>query len=231
MTSKTPAKLSSAGAEPDPSNGQEALSDFDERAPRRLPPVRVIRSPRRKVTASARMNNGTLELRIPASCSEEQERATVGKLLARFEEKWRSSQVSLEPRARQLAARFGLPEPRSIRWSTRQRMRWGSCTSATGDIRISSRLADVPPWVLDHVIVHELAHLVVADHSAEFQRLVNQNPLAERAEGYLLALSDIAGDGSDAERGQGAEDPAPKALHLVKDGSDEANQHTEEVLQ
>ena len=175
------------------------------------------------------MNNGTLELRIPAFFSEEQERATVSKLLAKFEEKWRSSQVDLTPRARQLAARFGLPEPRSISWSTRQRMRWGSCTSASGDIRISTRLADVPPWVLDYVIVHELAHLVVADHSAEFQALVSQNPLAERAEGYLLALSDISGDGVDAGRGQKAETPAAKALRLVKDRPDGANQDIEEV--
>ena len=228
MTSKTQAKMSSAGPEPDPSNGRDALSSFDGGALRSLPPLRVIRSPRRERTASARMNNGTLELRIPGSCSEEQEQAMVSKLLAKFEEKWRSSQVNLEPRARQLAARFGLPEPRSIRWSTRQRMRWGSCTSATGDIRISTRLVDVPPWVLDHVIVHELAHLVVADHSAEFQRLVNQNPLAERAEGYLMALSDVAGDGG---RGQEAESPGPKALRLVESHPDEANQDTEEVLQ
>lgn len=112
-------------------------------------------------------------------------------------------------------------------------MRWGSCTSASGDIRISTRLTDVPPWVLDHVIVHELAHLVVADHSAEFQRLVNQNPLAERAEGYLMALSDVAGSGRDAERGQGAEssEAKPKALRLVKDRPDGTSQDIEEVPQ
>lgn len=224
MTFRTQPKMSSAGADHDPPHGRDALSGFDERAPRSLPPVRVIRSPRRKATASARMNNGTLELRIPASCSKDQEEAMVSRLLTKFEEKWRSSQVDLEPRARQLASRFGLPEPRSIRWSTRQRMRWGSCTSATGDIRISTRLTDVPPWVLDHVIVHELAHLVVADHSAEFQRLVNQNPLAERAEGYLMALSDVAGAGRDAARGEGAESPEAQALRLVKDGPEEALQ-------
>ena len=230
MTSKTPARLSSAGAEPDTTNGLDALSGPSDRPPRGLPPVRVIRSQRRKSTASARMDNGTLALRIPASLSEEQEQATISKLLDRFEEKWRSSQVDLEPRARQLAARFGLPEPRSIRWSTRQRMRWGSCTSATGDIRISSRLADVPPWVLDHVIVHELAHLVVADHSAKFQALVNQNPLADRAEGYLMALSDIAGTGDTAEGAHGAESPAPRALRLAEARLEGATQDIEEAI-
>ena len=45
--------------------------------------------------------------------------------------------------------------------------------------------------MLDHVIIHELAHLVIAEHSPEFHALVNRNPYAERAEGYLLALSDL----------------------------------------
>ncbi len=160
-------------------------------APPSLPPVRVVRSSRRKESVSARMTDGVLVVRIPDFFTKDEERTMVSKVLARFEEKWRCSHVPLEPRARELAARFGLPEPRSIRWSSRQRLRWGSCSASSGDIRISSRLADAPPWVLDHVIIHELAHLVVADHSPAFQDLVNQNPNAERAEGYLLALSDL----------------------------------------
>lgn len=78
--------------------GQAEISGFDEGVPRRLPPMRVIRSPRRKSTASARLKDGILELRIPASFSKDQEQAMVSKLLAKFEEKWRSSQVNLEPR-------------------------------------------------------------------------------------------------------------------------------------
>lgn len=164
---------------------------FDGGAPPNLPPVRVIRSARRKESVSARISDGVLVVRIPDFLTEEQEHAMVSKVLGRFEEKWRCGHVPLDSRARELAARFGLPEPRSIRWSSRQRLRWGSCSAGSGDIRISSRLADAPPWVLDHVIIHELAHLVVADHSPEFQALVNRNPNAERAEGYLLALSDL----------------------------------------
>ena len=164
----------------------------DDAPPRSLPPVRVIRSPRRKQTVSARLTDGVLVVRMPASLSDRQQQDALEQVLARFEEKWRCGHVPLAPRARELAARFGLPEPRSIRWSSRQRLRWGSCTAASGDIRISARLASAPPWVLDHVIVHELAHLVVADHSPEFWKLVNQDPNAQRAEGYLLALSDSA---------------------------------------
>ena len=78
----------------------------------------------------------------------------------------------------------------SITWSKIQRQRWGSCTIGRGDIRISDRLVDVPPWVLDSVIIHELTHLVVADHGPEFERLVQRYPLHERATGYLMAVSD-----------------------------------------
>ena len=173
------------------SESRTPTARIGEGTPQSLPPVRVIRSSKRKESVSARVADGVLVVRIPDFFTKDEEHAMVSKVLARFEEKWRCGHVRLEPRARELAARFGLPEPRSIRWSSRQRLRWGSCSAGSGDIRISSRLADAPPWVLDHVIIHELAHLVVAHHSPEFHALVNRNPNAERAEGYLLALSDI----------------------------------------
>lgn len=161
-----------------------------------LPPVRVIRSSRRHKTVSARMSDGELIVRVPAWTTRDEEQELVDKILTRFEEKRRCGHLPLEPRATELAARFGLPEPRSIQWSSRQRLRWGSCSAGSGDIRISTRLAEAPRWVLDHVIVHELAHLLIAEHSPEFYALVNRNPDAERAEGYLLALSDLGGSAS-----------------------------------
>jgi len=56
-----------------------------------------------------------------------------------------------------------------------------------GAVRVSRRLADFPPWVLDYVLVHELAHLAEADHSPAFWALVARYPLAERARGFLMA--------------------------------------------
>ena len=173
-------------ANPTPLAGDGGLPEFPS-----FPQVRVIRSSKRVKTVSARLVDGVLQVRIPAWMTEDEEAAMLSSIVARFEEKWRCSHVPLAPRARELAARFDLPEPQSIRWSSRQNFRWGSCSTGSGDIRISSRLAEAPPWVLDHVIVHELAHLVVAAHSSAFHALVNRNPRAERAEGYLLALSDM----------------------------------------
>jgi predicted metal-dependent hydrolase len=75
----------------------------------------------------------------------------------------------------------------SIRWVENQEWRWGSCTPADGAVRISSRVAAEPSWVLDYVIVHELAHLDVPCHDAAFWRIVNRYPKAERARGFLMA--------------------------------------------
>ena len=78
----------------------------------------------------------------------------------------------------------------SIEYVTDQEQRLGSCTPATGSLRISHRLAGVPEWVRDYVIVHELAHLQVGPHNREFWALVRRYPKTERAIGYLVAKAD-----------------------------------------
>ena len=108
-------------------------------------------------------------------------------LRARMERRIAGDRIDLPKRARRLARRLGLPVPRSVVWSDRQQRRWGSCTPSDGSIRLSTRLAGYPSWVLDYVLVHELAHLVHADHGRAFQALVARYPLAERATGFLLA--------------------------------------------
>lgn len=150
--------------------------------------VTVIRSAKRRKTAQARMVDGRLEVRIPARSSKAEEARLVEGFRKRFERSTAGEQVDLAARARRLAKAHDLPRPAEIRWVTNQAHRWGSCTPSTGVIRISDRLADHPTWVIDHVVVHELAHLVERGHDARFHALVARYPLAERAEGYLLAL-------------------------------------------
>jgi hypothetical protein len=47
------------------------------------------------------------------------------------------------------------------------------------------------------VLIHELAHLEVADHGPRFQALVRRYELAERAEGYLIAMSEAVPTSAD----------------------------------
>ena len=149
--------------------------------------VRVIRSARRRKTAQARLLDSVLEIRIPGRSTKVEEREFVEHFRSRFERSRAAEAIDLEERAEALAERFDLPRPRSIRWVGNQNDRWGSCTPDDSSIRLSNRMAGFPTWVVDYVIVHELAHLDVAGHGPEHDALVDRYPLAERAQGYLLA--------------------------------------------
>ena len=151
-------------------------------------PVEIIRSRRRRKTVQATIVDGVIRVQAPASMSKRELDEHVSYLVARLERRYRSESVDLEARALRLSKRFALPKATSVVWAD-QRSQWGSCTPTTGEIRISNRLAAYPPWILDYVLVHELAHLVEANHSPAFNALVAKYPLAERARGFLMAIS------------------------------------------
>ncbi|MFZ0014949.1 MAG: M48 family metallopeptidase [Acidimicrobiia bacterium] len=153
-------------------------------------PVDIIRSPRRKRTISATLTEGRLRVRVPAGLEPAEETRLVDQAKSRVLRRAISGGVDLQARAVELANRYGLRRPTSIVWSTRQMQRWGSCSPDEGRIRISDRLAAMPSWVLDSVIVHELAHLEVPDHGPGFRTLIERYELTERARGYLMAKGD-----------------------------------------
>ncbi len=136
---------------------------------------------------SARIVDGRIVVRMPTWMSKAQEAEYVTSLVEKLERQHSAKEVDLTRRAAELAARYDLPAPASIRWVANQQHRWGSCTPSTGEIRISDRIAGFPGWVLDGVLVHELAHLVHLDHSAAFWALANRYPKTERAYGFLIA--------------------------------------------
>jgi predicted metal-dependent hydrolase len=167
-------------------------------APR--PMVQVRRSTRRRRTVAAYRDGDTVVVLIPARFSLAEEREWVQKMLTRLESRERRSRrqrgdAELEARARQLVKQYFDPEvrPVSVRWVGNQRGRWGSCTPADGTIRLSDRLRDMPDWVVDYVLVHELAHLRVPGHGADFWALVDRYPRAQRARGYLEGVAASAG--------------------------------------
>lgn len=89
-------------------------------------------------------------------------------------------------RAHRLADRYldGI-RASEVAWSARMQHRHGSCQPGTGTIRISREVARHPSYVVDYVLIHELAHLQVPDHSPRFHELVARYPEADRARGYL----------------------------------------------
>jgi predicted metal-dependent hydrolase len=165
-------------------------------------PVEIVRSPRRRKTVQAILGDGVIRVHVPARMSQHEVDTYVAELVPRLERRLRSDHIDLDRRARTLAHRYDLPVPASVVWAENQRRRWGSCAPYSGRIRISQQLADFPPWVLDYVLVHELAHLVHADHSPAFTALVDRYPRAERARGYLMAMGDRS-------RPEGAPDDPP----------------------
>lgn len=131
---------------------------------------------------------------MPAWMSKREEQKWIDEMVRRLERseaRSRPSDEQLLARARQLNDEIfgGLADPGSVRWVDNQRSRWGSCTPADRSIRLSSRLQGMPTWVIDYVLVHELAHLLVPGHDDEFWGWVNRFPRTERARGYLLGWS------------------------------------------
>lgn len=156
-------------------------------------PVEVIRSKKRRKTVGAQLKNGVLVVRAPATMRDAELAPIIENFQKRMAKKMRpvpQTDEELEKRARQLNREFfnGRLRWQSIRYVTNQNKRFGSCTPARGTIRLSDRLATMPKWVRDYVIVHELAHLEQANHGPKFWALVNKYPLTERARGYLMAI-------------------------------------------
>lgn len=159
-----------------------------------MPGVEVRRSARRRRTVSAYRDGDTTVVLLPARMTKAEEQHWVATMLARLaakDAKKPQGDDELKRRAFTLSKRHlgGKATPHDVRWVTNQRTRWGSCTPADRTIRLSHRLREMPEWVVDYVLVHELAHLLVPDHSQAFWDLVNAYPLAERARGYLLGVA------------------------------------------
>lgn len=163
--------------------------------------VEVRRSARRRRTVSAYRDDGRTVVLIPARFTRAQEREWVDKMLARLTDGERRrvpSDAELDRRAAELSRRYlaGAARPRSIRWVDNQQARWGSCTPGEGTIRISTRLKGMPGYVIDYVVLHELAHLLSSGHGPDFWEWLAAYPRLERARGYL--------DGYAAARARGA---------------------------
>ncbi|MGN6608949.1 MAG: M48 metallopeptidase family protein [Jatrophihabitans sp.] len=181
--------------------------------------VEVRRSPRRRRTVSASRDGDRIIVLIPASFTRAQERDWVARMVRRVEGGARprpAGDQQLAERARRLSATYfdGAAVPASVRWVPPMRTRWASCTPAEGTIRLSRRLQELPVWVQDYVLLHELAHLLEPGHGPAFWALLARYDRTERARGYLDGVTaaaqltldgDLADDVEDApQRDQSA---------------------------
>jgi predicted metal-dependent hydrolase len=160
--------------------------------------VEVRRSAQRRRTVSAYRQEGRLVVLVPARMSRAEEGEWVRTMVARVaasEQRRQRSDGDLEQRALALSGQHlgGRAVPASVRWVSNQNSRWGSCTPAEGSIRLSDKLRGMPSWVVDYVLLHELAHLLQPGHGAEFWALLQGYPRLERARGYLQGVSAAAG--------------------------------------
>jgi predicted metal-dependent hydrolase len=186
--------------------------------------VEIRRSTRRRRTVSAYRDGDRIVVLVPARLPAAEEarlvRQMVDRLNARAARSGRTgSDAALQRRALELSRTYleGRAVPVGVRWVPEMRTRWASCTPSTRMIRLSERLRELPEWVQDYVLVHELTHLLVPGHGPRFWALVERYPRTERARGYLDGVSAAAGlgftddlaDDSDDRAAQGGRAPEP----------------------
>lgn len=158
--------------------------------------VEIRRSARRKKTVSGRVDGDTIIVNVPANLSAARERKLVDDMVRKLSEKVRKGAApktdrELFERAQRIATEYLDPQvgrpvrPSSVRWVSNQNQRWGSCTIDDATIRLSDRMQAMPQWVVDYVLLHELVHLVEANHSPRFKKLLSAYPKEERAQGFL----------------------------------------------
>jgi predicted metal-dependent hydrolase len=167
------------------------------------PVVEVRRSRRRRRTVAAYREDGKIVVLLPARFTRAEEKEWVATMLARLERserRRRPSDAGLQRRAVDLGERYldGRAVPDTVRWVANQNNRWGSCTPGDRAIRLSTRLQGMPSWVVDYVLVHELAHLIEAGHTPAFWTWVDRYPKAERAKGFLEGVAAASALGIEA---------------------------------
>ncbi len=164
--------------------------------------VEVRRSTRRRRSVTAFREGGRTIVVVPHRMSRADIKPFVDELVVRLqarEKRTRSTDDELHSRATALSRRYldGRAEPRSVRWVSNQRRRWGSCTPSDATIRLSDRLAAMPAHVVDYVLLHELTHLLVPGHGPDFEAWMVRYPRLLEARAFLAGVDHATGHGLD----------------------------------
>ena len=158
--------------------------------------LRVVR--KRVKNINVRLRGNTLSVsapyRVPAGELDEAILKLARRLVRRTRADVMNSDGGAETIARKVAARFpDPPEVAEVRFVTNQTARWGSYSRQTGVVRLNAALRQMPPWVLEAVVAHELAHTFHLDHSPAFWELARLVcPKTDRARAFLEGVSWLA---------------------------------------
>jgi len=167
--------------------------------------IKIIRSDNRRKTISARLIENTMLVHAPGSISDVELKKIIDKLKRRLHNKKIRNELNKTQGLIVAADRLNKEyfnnklEIISITYSANQDKIFGSCNYKTKEIRISHRLVQMPYWIRDYVIIHEMAHLIESNHSKAFWDIVYRYRLTERARGYLMAKGLDSEEGNDIE--------------------------------
>lgn len=167
--------------------------------------IKIIRSDKRRRTISARLVENTMFIHAPGNISDAELKKIVEKLKMRLHNKKIRNELNKTQDLTIAADRLNKEyfnsrlEIISITYSVNQNTIFGCCNYRTKEIRISHQLVQMPCWVRDYVIVHEMAHLIEPNHSKAFWNIVYRYRLTERARGYLMAKGLDSEESNDIE--------------------------------
>lgn len=150
---------------------------------------------KRVKNVNARLVEDELRVSAPPGVSADELAAIVERLARRLVRRMRADEVNRDGRALELARAVAERFPQrleiaEVRFVTTQRARWGSYSARTRAVRLHATLREMPDWVLEAVLAHELAHAVHADHSPAFWALLRSVcPDTDRARAFLEGVS------------------------------------------
>jgi predicted metal-dependent hydrolase len=159
-------------------------------------PLRVERKAVKNV--NARLGEGGMQVSLPLRLDRAEALRIIDELARRLLRRQRAQQINREDDAAELARRIAQrfpnpPEVRSVEFTTVTSSCWGSYSPHTRSIRLSAALRQMPPWVLEAVVAHELAHAIHPNHSPAFWALLRGVcPDTDRAKAFLTGVTWLA---------------------------------------
>jgi predicted metal-dependent hydrolase len=121
-------------------------------------------------TPEVRFDHWRFSVQVPHGLDDDQHRERIRKAIIAW---YRSrAAIRLQAGVKKWLPRFGGGEPPEVLIRD-QRQRWGSC-APDGTLRFNWRVVMLEPALVDYVIVHELAHQVIRNHSDDYWQVVKR---------------------------------------------------------